>query len=374
MIIEKNYIYNILKPRTNKKIKIASFDLDHTIIKTKSGRVFPKDKDDWELYNNKVIDKLHELYNDNYEILFFTNQSSLSKSEKKKEDFILKINNIIKYINLPISYFISTNYGYYRKPCTGLFQLYIDYISPKIINYKNSFYCGDAAGREKGWMNIKKKKDFSSSDLFFAKNINLKFFLPEEIFGDYKNLEIKLPVRKFLKCKQSKIILPVSKKLKNYIILVGKPASGKSFLAKEIKELCKNLYFEILSKDKLKTKYKKMFNENLDKGKNLILDATNNKKDEREFFIKEINKKFKSEERNIICIEVNTDDEMIKQLNYFRVEYSKGKENFIKDVVYRVYNKYYNKPLKKEGFNFILNYKSCPQFTGKKKKIFEYYY
>ena len=27
--------------------KMAAFDLDGTIIKTKSGRRFPKDKDDW---------------------------------------------------------------------------------------------------------------------------------------------------------------------------------------------------------------------------------------------------------------------------------------------------------------------------------------
>ena len=38
--------------------KIAAFDLDGTLIKTKSGRRFPKDKDDWVIINETIKTKL----------------------------------------------------------------------------------------------------------------------------------------------------------------------------------------------------------------------------------------------------------------------------------------------------------------------------
>ena len=49
------------------------------------------------------------------------------------------------------------------------------------VDYKESFYCGDAAGRP-AFRN--REKDYSDSDLRFAKNIGLKFFTPEALFLD----------------------------------------------------------------------------------------------------------------------------------------------------------------------------------------------
>lgn len=43
--------------------KLALFDLDGTLIRTKSGKVFPVDCDDWELHNNKVPQYLKRLHN-----------------------------------------------------------------------------------------------------------------------------------------------------------------------------------------------------------------------------------------------------------------------------------------------------------------------
>ena len=44
--------YSFPNPKEAAKTKIASFDFDGTIIRTKSKRRFPKDKDDWELHND----------------------------------------------------------------------------------------------------------------------------------------------------------------------------------------------------------------------------------------------------------------------------------------------------------------------------------
>ena len=69
--------------------KLAGFDLDHTLIKTKSGKVRPKDKNDWLFYVDNLKERLLELQNDNYNIVIFTNQSGLEKSEQKKKIFYL---------------------------------------------------------------------------------------------------------------------------------------------------------------------------------------------------------------------------------------------------------------------------------------------
>ena len=35
--------------------KIAAFDMDHTLVKPKNNRKFPKDENDWEWYNESVV-------------------------------------------------------------------------------------------------------------------------------------------------------------------------------------------------------------------------------------------------------------------------------------------------------------------------------
>ena len=41
--------------------KIAAFDLDNTLIKTKSGNKFPQSYKDWQVWDDSVIPKLHKL-------------------------------------------------------------------------------------------------------------------------------------------------------------------------------------------------------------------------------------------------------------------------------------------------------------------------
>ena len=64
---------------------------------------------------------------------------------------------------------MATEEDKYRKPNKGMWD-YTLLLMPLI---KSGFYCGDAAGRP---------KDFSDSDLNFAKNIGLSFHLPEDMF------------------------------------------------------------------------------------------------------------------------------------------------------------------------------------------------
>ena len=69
---EKDTVLYSLATTTDTFNKIAGFDLDGTLIKTKSKKVFPKDKDDWVLWNDNVKSILYQYYNNCYKIDLFT--------------------------------------------------------------------------------------------------------------------------------------------------------------------------------------------------------------------------------------------------------------------------------------------------------------
>ena len=96
--------------------KIAAFDMDGTLITTKSGRVFPIDKNDWRLlYENRTREKLEALYTQGYKIVIITNQAGIATGKLKLEDFQSKVQNIVTKLNrgktenltLPIQLFCS---------------------------------------------------------------------------------------------------------------------------------------------------------------------------------------------------------------------------------------------------------------------------
>ena len=183
MIINNNKNSLYYSFNGNKKFNlVAGFDMDSTLIKTKSGKVFPKGKDDWLYYNDNTISIIKKLKKDGYKIVIFTNQSGLDKNTKKREELFFKIKNIVAGLGGGIDVLISVGSNYYRKPFTGMWDFLMEHYGNK-INMKKSFYCGDAAGRKKDWMKGK-KKDFSSSDLFFAHNIGIPFKIPETVFSD----------------------------------------------------------------------------------------------------------------------------------------------------------------------------------------------
>lgn len=348
---------------------VAGFDMDWTLIKTKSGKVFPKGKDDWMYFSSDTVSIIDKLKKVGYKIVIFTNQSGLNKNIQKKDDIFYKINNIVSGLGGGIDVLISTRSNYYRKPFTGMWDFLCNHYGNN-INMKKSFYCGDAAGRKKDWIKGK-KKDFSSSDLFFAHNIGIPFKIPETVFCNIKAPKFIFPQRPYLKCKKNpKLHINLDNEKPNLVMLSGRPASGKTTFSKK---MLNQHPFKILNQDILKTKtnMKKNLITNLKDNQDIILDATNSKKSNREYFTK-IGKKFNA---NIILIEFTTSHDMAEHLNCYRVQQMKGSVDKIPKVVYHTFNKYYQKPTKSEGYNEMFTINFCPEINDKKKlKEYNYYY
>lgn len=365
-----NLIYKI--NLSDEKNKIAGFDLDWTLIKTKSGRIHAKNRDDWQFFSDGVVEKLVELSENGYNIVIFTNQSGLGEKEEKRKNFMYKLNNILFQIggNVHVSYFISTGHNQFRKPMVGCFTL----LNIKLgdIDFENSFYCGDACGRSAGWCydgKTKKKKDFSSSDLFFAKNCGLNFYTPEEMFLEATETDgITYPKREFLDyLDEEPVNLDLSLEKKYIIVMIGLPASGKSFLSKLLRDKNKEFNFKIVNQDTLKTKSKnnKYFKKLVEDKENIIVDNTNLVPKDRSFYF--------HDDYQIIGIKIETDWDIIVQLNHFRC-FKTGK--FIKSIVYNTMKKRMDlRSIEDEGFDKIVSYKCLPRFENNDdEKVFKMYY
>lgn len=339
--------------------QIAGFDLDSTIIKTKSGKKFGFDKFDWEfLFEN--VPKIIQHYSKKYLITIFTNQKGLSKDKNKIPDFIDKLNLIINDLKINnIIVFIAISDDWYRKPMTGMWNSLHNICSP---DFNNSFYCGDAAGRT---------DDFSISDFYFAHNIGVKFYLPEFLFEKTKsnvvNNEKKFLYKKYkfeftdytpLLSKINELI----QKQPTIIIMVGRPASGKSFFSSKLSNII------VINQDTLKT-FSKCIQETkkaIDKNKSVIIDNTNFKKITREEYMKIVPDNYLK-----ICIWLNIPEFDSQQLNYTRAEITHGYP--INIIAYRTYNKYFNEPKKEEGYDNLFEIKELNKEIDSIKE-FHYYF
>lgn len=132
--------------------KIASFDLDNTIIQTASGKRFPSTPTDWK-FMTRVIDKLKSFVTEGFRIVIFSNQLGITKGKVSKEDFKQKIESVAKRLQIPLLLLASLAKDRYRKPCIGMWQYMITHKNKLAdIDKGLSFYVGDAAGRLDNWM------------------------------------------------------------------------------------------------------------------------------------------------------------------------------------------------------------------------------
>lgn len=352
--------------------KIAAYDMDGTLIKTKSGLIFPKTHNDWQLLYPEVPNKLKQLYNDGYKIVIFTNQAGLGTGKIKIEDFKTKIEKVVKRLNVPIQVFVSTGKGIYRKPAPGMWNMLVTHQKNKglDIDKSNSFYVGDAAGRQKNWA-PGKKKDHSSVDRLMAINIGLQFQTPEEHFLGHKAAPYILPTFNPKALPQNgDICLPTDAKIisdqQEVILMVGSPGSGKSHFAK--------FYlanYEYINRDTLGSWQKcvSAMEQSLTQRKHVVIDNTNPDRPSRERYIVTA-KKYNVPIR---CFLMTTTIDHAKHNNKFR-ELIDSNHSKISDIIINSYMKTYTEPTLDEGFTEILKINFIPRFLSETdRELYEMY-
>lgn len=131
----------------------------------------------------------------------------------------------------------------YRKPNPLMWRHFCDELNGKLeVNLRESFYCGDAAGRS---ATKTSKKDHSADDKIFAHAIGLNFQTPESFFlgetllqkssGESAASSLMQPGRtafsQVVDSAPAAASSNVSCRPQEVIVMVGGPGSGKSTYA-----------------------------------------------------------------------------------------------------------------------------------------------
>ncbi|CAL6387038.1 unnamed protein product [Bathycoccus prasinos] len=168
--------------------KIACFDLDETLQKTKSGKKpFMTHENDFTFRDQSVRTALNLLHENGYKIVIFSNQGMVKSAvDGKKAEQIRKRVEIFagELGEAKFDFYAATQSGEkdvkgYRKPNVGMWREMLsrrEKIQEEELEgneITSTFYVGDAANRP---------QDHSDADIAFARNCNVEFFLPEQFF------------------------------------------------------------------------------------------------------------------------------------------------------------------------------------------------
>ncbi len=280
----------VFVPELIKKEKsIFAMDLDWTILE--ASKSFFSDINDYHLLPNRkeILNNISK----NYQIVIFTSLIS------KNINFIIKkIERFFYLIGMKFVVMCSLT-QISKKPNKYLFDCYKKFINNKVVP-KLSFYCGDSIGRI---------EDYSDMDIKFSKNLGMKFYSPEEIFG-----KIELYPKENIEL----------------VLIMGMPGSGNKKISNKFKNYIKINYNDMKNEDLKKIK------NILDKKSVVIYNITPNKETRKKFTtIKNVEKRL---------IYVSKDGRHMNQ--------NKKNPKTLND--YHCYFNNFDYPNKDEGFELII--------------------
>eukprot|EP00977_Amphora_coffeiformis_P019599 scaffold7349_cov173-Amphora_coffeaeformis.AAC.80 len=168
-----------------KRSKVAAFDMDGTLLVWRTSG-WPSKLTDYELWNNAVIPKLRQLYDDeNYQLILISNQGAIRGAFTGKKATTVKslVEWLVATIDRPVSVVMSTDKKKgFHKPSVALWQAAQKLLAPNNPwSISESFFVGDSIGGD--------DDPQGGVDICLARNVSklmgetLRFYPPEDYFG-----------------------------------------------------------------------------------------------------------------------------------------------------------------------------------------------
>ncbi|TFJ84896.1 hypothetical protein NSK_003928 [Nannochloropsis salina CCMP1776] len=271
-------------------VRIAAFDLDSTLIKTRSESAFASSPTDWQWFAPSVPASLRSLHEQGYKIVIVSNQRGIESKKTDLSSLLQRLSSVVDALHLPgLEGFFATHTNVFYKPAPGSWYL-LEERYPEGIDVSRSFFVGDAAGRPK--QGPFRPRDHGDGDLKFAVNVGIAFQTPEECFHKSRSPRDAgaeamerlrrawvSPVRGYLReagMGGSEAVIAAC--TSRSILLVGAPASGKSMFCRTTLP-----HHTRVNQDTLKTlgKCRQAAAQALGEGHSIVIDATNARKELR---------------------------------------------------------------------------------------------
>lgn len=321
------------------------FDLDHTLIATRSGRVHPDTRSDWKWWHDDVPDRLRALADEPRTLLVVVTNQSGAAAEPRRALLLGRIENVCRELGVPLCVLVATADSAHRKPQTGAWRFFTRVVVEHALPY---LFVGDAAGRPAGWA-PRKKKDFSDSDRKCAVNLGCPFKTPEEFFlGTPPATLPPLPDwGAWLDAQPEQDVGAWGSRdgQQEVVVLVGQPASGKSSLAARV---FAPAGYTVVSRDELGTapRVLKAVRSALSSGDAVVVDNTNPTVAARKPFVDAA----RAAGVPVRALVVATDPAVAAHLNGFRAA-TTGKH--VPQVAINTYASKYTPPSMGEGFDAV---------------------
>ncbi|KIX04761.1 polynucleotide kinase 3'-phosphatase [Rhinocladiella mackenziei CBS 650.93] len=383
-------------PSRSLPVKIAAFDLDDTIVVPNAGSKWARSETSWKWWDQSIPGRLKSLHNEGYLVVILSNQGNISlkdnpKSLRKDNPGVANLKNqitsIFRQLDFPISIYAATGQDRYRKPRIGMWEEMLgdyDLQAQDAVDMANSFYVGDAAGREK---TDKRRKDHATTDRDLAANIGIKFQTPEEFFlnASPEPYEHVFEPTRYLQTRQpseaangtTEITTVSSPFTKNHpqelVLFCGSPGAGKSTFYWDVLQ---PLGYERVNQDILKTRDKciKKAKELLAAGFSVAVDNTNADIETRSYWVK-LAREFNVPIR---CVRFTASSRLAEHNDAVRAmnphTMNPEKRTLLPGIAFRSFLQRLQEPTLAEGFEDI--YKVDFEFKGteEQKKLWSRYW
>ncbi|CAL5867677.1 uncharacterized protein PFLUO_LOCUS1896 [Penicillium psychrofluorescens] len=376
--------------------KIAAFDLDSTLITTKSGNTFAKSATDWKWWHASVPNRLKELNSQGYllfsyyqypadlfvgprfQVVVVSNQKKISlkkdlkgghSDSKSLATFKEKTTAVMTQLEVPLSVYAATENDEYRKPRMGMWREFLDDYDLDVagVDLSGSVFVGDAAGRP---------GDHSSTDRGFAANIGIPFKTPEEFFLEQASDPLTEVFDPSLYTKSSldqPVPKPFSRKhTLELVIFCGSPGAGKSTFYWNHME---PLGYERVNQDKLGTRPKclKVAREHLEAKKSVAVDNTNADVETRAYWTS-LAKELKVPIR---CVQFISSPELCRHNNAVRAankELNPESRTSVPGIAFGSFASRFKEPTLDEGFEDIIPVRFQFQGSEDARKVWGQYW